>query len=162
MNLFPVSNYTFKIIGEQSESLDRLKRRTESSESLASKITDKSFIGTINNNAFKIISSEIGKGAFCVLSGEIVDNNGGINVEINKTFKILLSFLICLPLAGLILQAISQDNKFLILFILIAILECLMIRYIFIEFAFRILSKQSLNRLSDVLDIETLEKIKND
>lgn len=162
MNLFPVSNYTFKIIGEHSESLDRLKRRTESSESLASKITDKSFIGTINNNAFKIISSEIGKGAFCVLSGEIVDNNGGINVEINKTFKILLSFLICLSLAGLILQAISQDNKFLILFILIAILECLMIRYIFIEFAFRILSKQSLNRLSDVLDIETLEKIKND
>ncbi|GIQ60012.1 hypothetical protein Flavo103_31480 [Flavobacterium collinsii] len=132
MNLFPVSNYTFKIIGEQSESLDRLKRRTESSESLASKITDKSFIGTINNNAFKIISSEIGKGAFCVLSGEIVDNNGGINVEINKTFKILLSFLICLPLAGLILQAISQDNKFLILFILIAILECLMIRYIYL------------------------------
>ena len=47
MNIFPKNDYTFKIIGEQKETLERLKRRTEGSESLTSKITDKSFLGII-------------------------------------------------------------------------------------------------------------------
>lgn len=159
MKIFPASNYSFKIIGEQTESLERLKRRTQISESLSSKITDKSFLGTINNNSFKIISTEIGKGAFCVLNGEVTNKNGTVNVEINKAFQILLFILLCLPIAGLIAQLFTQELNLFLVFIVVAIGQILMIRFIFIELAFRRLSKRSLNRLIDVLDIESLEKI---
>lgn len=158
MNIFPKSNYTFKIIGEETETLERLKRRTEPSESLTSKITDKSFRGIIKDNTFKIISSEIGKGAFCVLTGEIDNKSGQVEVEINKAFRILLSVLLCFPFIGLIAQSFSNKEEFSIIFILVAILQLLMIRYIFIELAFRRFSKSSLRKLSDVLDIDYLEK----
>lgn len=159
MNIFPKNNYTFKIIGEETETLERLKRRTEISQSLTSNITDKSFRGIIKGNTFRIISSEIGKGAFCVLTGEINNQNGHVNVEINKAFRIVLSVLLCLPFVGLIAQFFSNKEAFSITFILVVILQLLMIRYLFIEFAFRRFSKSSLNKLSDVLDIEQIVKI---
>ena len=158
MNIFPKSYYTFKIIGEETETLERLKRRTELSESLTSKITDKSFRGIIKDNTFRIISSEIGKGAFCVLTGEIVNKDGQVEVEINKAFRILLTVLLCFPFIGVIAQTFSNKEGFSIIFILVAILQLLMIRYIFIELAFRRFSKSSLNKLSDVLDIDHIEK----
>lgn len=158
MNIFPKSKYTFRIIGEGTETLDRLKRRTELSESLTSNITDKSFRGIIKDNTFRIISSEIGKGAFCVLTGEIDNKNGQVEVEINKAFRILLSILLCFPFVGFIAQVFSNKEEFSIIFILVVILQLLMIRYVFIELAFRRLSKSSLSKLSDVLDIDHLEK----
>ncbi len=159
MKIFPTSNYSFKIIGEPVESLERLKRKTQISESLSSKITDKSFLGIINNNSFRIISSEIGKGAFCVLNGEISNKNGTVSIEINKTFQILLSIILCLPIAGLIAQLFSQEPNLVVILITATTVQILMIRFIFIELAFRRLSKRSLSRLSDVLDIESIEKI---
>jgi len=158
MKIFPKSDYTFKIIGEETETLERLKRRTEASESLTSKITDKSFLGIIKENTFRIISSEIGKGAFCVLTGKIVNKDGQVEVEINKAFRILLSVFLCFPFVGLIAQFFSNTEEFSLIFILVAILQLLIIRYVFIEFAFRRFSKSSLSKLSDVLDIDHLKK----
>ncbi|MTH14018.1 hypothetical protein [Flavobacterium sp. LC2016-01] len=158
MNIFPKSYYTFKIIGEETETLERLKRRTELSESLTSKITDKSFRGIIKDNSFRIISSEIGKGAFCVLTGEIVNKDGQVEVEINKAFRILLSILLCFPFIGFITLFFSNKQEFSIISILAVILQLLMIRYVFIELAFRRFSKSSLTKLSDVLDIDYIEK----
>ncbi|KFF19117.1 hypothetical protein [Flavobacterium hydatis] len=159
MKIFPTNNYTFKIVGEEAATLDRLKRRTELSESLYSKITDKSFLGIIKDNTFRIISSEIGKGAFCVLTGEIKNQNGLLNVEINKGFRILLSIIWCFPIIALIVQALFVKEEFSVLFILVAILQIAIIRYMFIELAFRKFSKSSLNKLSDVLDISEIKKI---
>ena len=80
MKLFPTNTYTFKLFGEETEALDRLKRRTEFSESLSSQCTDKSFRGIIDRNSFRIISSEIGKGALCVLTGKIENKTAHINL----------------------------------------------------------------------------------
>lgn len=160
MKIFPTSDYSFKLLGEPIESFERLKRRTLISDSLSSKITDKSFLGIINNNSFRLISSEIGRGAFCVLNGEIIDKNGTIKIEINKPFQILLSVILCLPIVVLISQLFSQDSH-LFLLLVVALGQILIIRFMFIEIAFKKLSKNSLNRLSDVLDIESLEKNKN-
>lgn len=158
MDIFPKSVYNFIIVGEETETIERLKRRTELSDSLTSSITDKSFRGTVKRNTFRIISSEIGKGAFCVLTGEIENKNGRVEVEINKAFRILLPVLLCFPFIGLIAQIFSSKGGFSIIFIPVAILQLLVIRYVFIEFAFRRFSKSSLNKLSDVLYIEHIEK----
>jgi hypothetical protein len=140
MNIFPTKEQEFKLIDTQEETLDRLNRRTEKSENLTSANTDKSFRGIINGNEFKIISSVIGKGAFCVMTGKINSKNGHVKIEIHKVFKVLLSIILCFPIIGI--------------FILVIIAQILFIRYVFIGMAFKFLSRESLNRLRDVLDLE--------
>jgi len=158
MKIFPSSVYDFKLINNEKETIERLKRRTENSENLISKITEKSFIGNIKENQFKIISSNIGKGAFCTLNGKINKENGEVIVEINKPFKILLSIFMFLPIIAIIIQLITKPSDFNPIFILVCIGQILIIRFFFIEIFYKILSKQSINKLSDVLDTEWIRK----
>lgn len=152
--LFPTTRRKFILYNSQEETVNRLKRRTEDSYILASKHTDKSFIGDINNNQFRIISSVIGTGAFCVLTGEINDTEGYVQVKVHIGFKILISIpvlvLIILSLISPLLgweDTQMPDIRFLLLLVLF-------IRYIYVGISFKVLSKQSLNRLRDVLDFE--------
>ena len=154
MNIFPTKKQKFKLIDEQAVTLNRLNRRTEKSENLTSQYTDKSFRGTITGNEFKIISSVIGKGAFCVMTGKINSTNGYVKVEIHKVFRILLSIILCFPVIGIVIAILTGTEEFSPIFILVAILQILMIRFVFIGLAFKFLSKASLNRLRDVLDFE--------
>ena len=155
MNIFPTKEHEFKLITSQEETLHRLNRRTEKSENLISAYTDKSFRGIINGNEFKIISSVIGKGAFCVMTGKINDTNGQVKVEIHKAFKILLSIILCFPIIAFF--ALTLTNEFSPIMIIVTIGQILMIRYVFIGLAFNFLSKDSLNRLRDVLDFEWIK-----
>jgi hypothetical protein len=158
MKIFPEKELQFKLIDNQSETLSRLNRRTEKSKNLTSRYTDKSFRGIVNGNEFKIISSVIGKGAFCVMTGEINSEKGKVKIEIHKVFKILLSIMVCFPFIILILHIIFIGvENFEPFSILGIILNILIIRYIAIELAFRFLSKESLNRLRDVLDFEWIK-----
>ena len=157
MNIFPSLEKKFKLIDNQTETLNRLNRRTEKSEMLTSQYTDKSFRGNINDNEFKIISSAIGKGAFCVMSGKIDSEKGNVKVEIHKVFKILLSIILCFPIIGISTIIITGVEEFSPIFILVAIGQVLMIRYLFIGLAFKFLSKESLNKLRDVLDFEWIQ-----
>jgi hypothetical protein len=159
MKIFPTSHYTFKLYGDEKESIERLKRRTEPSESFGSQRTEKSFLGKIDGNSFKIISSEIGRGAFCVMSGKIENNVSFVNVEINKPFRVLLSIILCLPILGLGLSLLLGNIEDVLIIPFVAIFQIIIIRFIAIELAFKFLSKKSLNRLSDVLDIDWIKKV---
>ena len=155
--LFPTKELNFRLVNDQAETLDRLIKRTERSENLTSQFTDKSFRGLINGNEFKLISSTIGKGAFCVLSGQINSIGGSVKVEINKIFRILLTIILLFPLIGIVIMSIIKTEDFSPFMILIAIGQILMIRYFFIGLAFRFLSTESLNRLRDVIDLEWIK-----
>lgn len=157
MNIFPTKEQRFKLIGEQTETLNRLNRRTEKSKNLTSQYTDKSFRGIINGNEFKIISSTIGKGAFCVMTGEINSDKGHVKVEIHKVFRILLSIILCFPIIGITIAILTGTEEFSPVFILVAIGQILIIRYAFIGMALKFLSNASLNRLRDVLDFEWIK-----
>lgn len=153
MKIFPTKELKFKLLDSKEETIERLKRRTEFSEKLTSNFTEKSFRGILFGNEFKIISSEIGKGALCVMTGKIDNDNSYVNVEINKVFRILFSIVFLLPIVSLTIETVKKPNDILI-FILVGIGQILMIRYLFIGLFFYKMSKQSLNRLRDVLDIE--------
>lgn len=157
MKLFPTKELNFRLVNDQAETLDRLNRRTERSDNLTSQFTDKSFRGQIDKNEFKLISSTIGRGAFCVMSGQINSVDGSVKVEIHKVFQILLTIILLLPLVGFLIMAINQTDKFSPIMILVAIGQILMIRYVFIELVFRFLSRESLNRLKDVLDFDWIK-----
>lgn len=157
MKIFPTKELNFKLIDDQAETLNRLNRRTEKSENLTSQYTDKSFRGIINGNEFKIISSAIGKGAFCVMTGAIESDKGNVKVEIHKVFRILLSIILCFPVIGILIAILTGQEEPNPIFILVVIGQILIIRYAFIGLAFKFLSRQSLNRLRDVLDFEWIK-----
>ncbi|MEK6152520.1 hypothetical protein WIW50_04645 [Flavobacteriaceae bacterium 3-367] len=154
MKIFPTKELRFKLINGQAETLNRLNRRTERSKNLTSQNTDKSFRGIITGNEFKLISSVIGKGAFCVMTGEIESDKGNVKVEIHKAFRVLLSIFLLFPIIGITVLVMTEAKDFSPTLILVAIGQILIIRYAFIGLAFRSFSKQSLNRLRDVLDCE--------
>lgn len=154
MKIFPTKEIEFKLLDSQVETLERLKRRTELSENLTSQITNKSFRGIINGNQFKVISSALGSGAFCTMTGEINSDKGFVKIEIHKAFKVLLSILLLLPLIGISAAILTGKEQFSPVFILVVIGQTLFIRYVFVGIAFRFISNASLNRLRDVLDFE--------
>ena len=94
MKIFPTKELKFKLTDSQEKTLERLNRRTEKSRNLTSAYTDKAFRGIIDGNSFKIISSSIGKGALCVLTGTINTESGNLTVTVHKAFKVLFSILI--------------------------------------------------------------------
>lgn len=157
MKIFPTKELNFKLIDDQAETLNRLNRRTEKSDNLTSQYTDKSFRGIIKGNEFKIISSAIGKGAFCVMTGAIESDKGNVKVEIHKVFRILLSIILCFPIIGILITILTGKEEPNPVFILVVIGQILIIKYAFIGLAFKFLSRQSLNRLRDVLDFEWIK-----
>ena len=154
MKIFPTKELKFRLINDQVETLSRLNRRTEKSENLTSQHTNKSFRGIINGNEFKLISSTIGKGAFCVMTGVIESDKGNVKVEIHKVFRILLSIILCFPIIGILTAILTGKEEPNPIFILVVIGQIVIIRYVFIGLAFKFLSRESLNRLRDVLDFE--------
>lgn len=157
MNFFPTKKYTFSLIDTDDKSIERLKRRTYNSDSLISKTTDKSFIGIINVNDFKVISSERGIGTFCVLDGEIKNQKGEIDIYINKPFKYLFSIILLFPLIALIGISVTEGISLSILFL--CLLQFAFIRFAFIGLFFYILSKRSVNKLADVLDTNAISLV---
>jgi len=154
MKIFPHKALEFRLIDSYDETLNRLGRRTDKSKNLTSQYTNKSFRGTLNGNHFKLVSSAVGKGAFCVMTGAIENDKGYVEVEVNQVFRVLLSILLVLPIIGLAATIISDPNKFSLALVLITIVQILIIRFVLVEVAFNFLSKESLNRLRDVLDLE--------
>ena|SRR5690606_5048444 len=154
MNFFPTKKYTFSLIDTDEKSIERLKRRTYESNTLISKTTDKSFIGTINEDSFRIVSSERGTGALCVLDGTIKNQKGRIDIYINKTFKYLFSIILLFPVIALIVISATEGISLNILFL--CLLQFAFIRFAFIGLFFYILSKRSVNKLADVLDTKSL------
>lgn len=134
-----------------------MNRRTEKSENLTSRFTEKSFRGIVNGTDFKVISSVIGKGAFCVMTGKINSDSGVVKVEIHKVFKILLGVFMFLPIFGLVAMIWSKAQEFSPNLIVVMVGQILIIRFVFIGLAFKRISKDSLNRLRDVLDFEWIE-----
>ena len=158
MQLFPTKNINFRLLDSHEATLDRFRRRTEESQYLTSQITDKSFRGRINGNEFTVISSAVGKGALCVMSGEIGKASGTVNVSLHTAFKVLFSFALVAPLVLFLISAFSDPNFLNLVSVLVLIGQTLMIRYVFIGLAFRFQSKESLSRLRDVLDLEWVKK----
>lgn len=134
------------------ESMERLTRRTQLSDILISKYTDRTFIGEVSHNSFRLISSSIGKGTLSVMTGEVNSNFGFVRVEVHKVFKYLFGVMLIAPL--LVFLSSLPENGFSFLYLLITVGQVLMVRFIFLGFFFNFFSKESLNKLRDILDFE--------
>ncbi len=157
-HLYPTTQREFTLIQNQELTLEKLERRREFSTTLISKTTDKSFLGTISANTFQIISSATGIGAFCILKGEINSTTGFVEVSMHKVFKLFIALFYLAPLAGGVAIIVQEQSLlFIPLAVIVSALQFLFIRFVFVGFLFRVLSKESLRRLRDVLDVNWVE-----
>lgn len=154
MKFFPSLDKKYSFISSQEETFERLARRTLISDSLVSQKTDKSFIGKINDKSFRLISSTIGKGALCVLTGNIHGEYLHVKVELNHAFQVLFSILLVLPIIAFISTYFSDPENFTPVLYIVFPLQILFVKFIFIDFTFKYLSKNSLNKLRDIMDLE--------
>jgi len=158
LKLFPSTNHTFELRYDRSSSLSELKLNTKLSKTLFSEWTNKAFIGQISENGFKLISSEIGFGAFCVLTGKLNDNDGKLEIRIHKVFRVLLSIILLLPIIGfgLSVYRIGISKSIGLLFVIITAIA--IIRFVAIELTFRMISQIGLKKLIKIIEIKKLKK----
>ena len=155
MKLFPSKYLTVELREDRVATLNELKRNTKLTDNLISSYTDKKFIGKVNESGFKIISSEIGRGAVCVFTGELQDSVGELEIRIHNAFKVMFSILLSYPLIGFGLITYNQGFEEGIIFLPVHITVLLFIRFVFIELSFRFISKTGLNKLTKTIEIKT-------
>ncbi len=153
MKLFPSKKYSVTLYSESLPALEKLKRNTKHSDSLISSYTDKIFIGIVNKTNFKIITSFVGFGAFCVFVGEFKSHNGIIEIKIHKVFKGMLLIILSYPFIGLGLQLYQNGLENISDFILLMIFSLSIIRFGFIKLLFRIISNMGFKKLSKMIGI---------
>ncbi|WP_031457064.1 hypothetical protein [Flavobacterium chungangense] len=158
MNIFPIKHYEIELLSDSSKALAELKKNTLITNSLTSEWTKKAFIGQVNESGFKIISSIPGRGAFCVLNGKLESKKGFVEITINKAFRILLSIIFLFPIIGFIISFFIKEIEVSISLIIPTLMSIVVFRFILTEIAFRIISKNSLKKLTEIIGITNLKQ----
>ncbi|TXG37292.1 hypothetical protein [Seonamhaeicola maritimus] len=158
MKLFPSKTFATELTSDYSISMQNLKSNTDITDSLTSKHTKKAFRGQVNENGFKVISSEIGRGAVCVFIGNFKEKTGEIEVRMHKAFKVMFSILLSYPFIGFGLIAYNQGIAKGLNLLPILLIGLLVIRFVFIELSFRFISNTGINKLTNILTIKELNK----
>jgi hypothetical protein len=158
MKLFPDKRITVELRNDRAATLNELKRNTKLSDKLVSDYTNKQFIGQVDDSGFKIISSEIGRGAVCVFIGEFQDSLGEIEIRIHNAFKILFLILMLMPIIGVGVSVVIQGIDESMEIVIPAILAILFIRFVLIELSFRFISGTGINKLTRVIGIQEVKR----
>ncbi len=156
--MFPTKQFTAELTENSAIAMAELKQNTDLTDTLVSDWTKKAFRGQVNENEFKLISSEIGRGAICVLIGKFKEKNGEIEVRIHKAFKVMFSILMLMPIIGFGIVAITNGIEKSYGIIIPMIMGVLFIRFVFMELSFRFVSKIGMNKLTRIIGITTLKK----
>jgi hypothetical protein len=157
MDVFPNKSLLLELRDDRATLLDELRRNTKLTNKLVSEYTDKEFIGQVDDCGFKIISSEIGRGALCVFEGDFQDSFGTVEIRINSAFKILFSILILMPIIGFVIAIATQGIEKSIGFIVPVIMLILFIRFVFLELSFRFISKTGLKKLTRIIGLKEVK-----
>jgi hypothetical protein len=157
MKLFPDKRITVELRDDRATTLNELRRNTKLTGRLLSDYTNKEFIGQVDDCGFKIISSEIGRGAVCVFVGDFQDSIGEIEIRIHKAFKVMFSILMLMPIIGFGMSIFTQGIEESIGVIIPMTLALLFIRFVLMELSFRFISKIGFNKLTRIIGIKELK-----
>ena len=154
MNLFPTKEVKFRYKNTRENTHELLIQKTDVSKNLTSGFTKKPFRGMVYQTEFKIISSLIGFGAFCVMTGSLEPETGTVKIKVHNAFKILLSILVVFPFVAISIFAALKGEEITIGAFVPVLLFLLMFRFLMIGLGFKILAMFSLDRLRNELNIE--------
>ncbi|GAA4273196.1 hypothetical protein U6A24_19785 [Aquimarina gracilis] len=156
MNFFSVSNYEIKLENSKDAVLSELNKLTKSSEQYISNWNNQTFIGKVNDNGFEIVLSKKILGQLCVFRGKFQNINGILEIKVNKVFRLIFLIFFIFPIAGFAMALVKNGISKITELILPTISTLFVLRFIFLEFGFRVFSKIGINKL---LKIEGIGKI---
>jgi hypothetical protein len=158
MKLFPHKIVMVELSDNRATTLNVLRHNTKLTDVLGSYYTDKDFIGQVDDAGFKIISSEVGRGAVCVFVGDLQDSIGRIEIRIHNAFKMMFSILMLMPIVVLAISIANEGIRESAGLIFVTLMTIVLLRFVFIEFSFRFISRTGLNKLSKITGIKELDE----
>jgi hypothetical protein len=163
MELFPSKNYSVRLRANDAAVWERLRSLTEPRDFLGSVPTKKHFIGRVKPNAFKVISSQLGRGAFCTVEGHFTDgmHEGKIRVEINKPFRLLMVIFLLMSIGALVFIFLTRPPLAGLRQALMLALLLLFARFVVVELTFRMLSGNCMTGLKKVLEVIEINEVED-
>lgn len=152
MKIFPKSYYSLELDNDSVVAFSKLKKQTLSKGQFVANWNNQTFIGEIKKNEFEIQLSKKLFGEFCILNGKLEDRNGTLEIRTGKIYKIIFVAIVLFVLSGLVVSIIQNKLEFIFQFIL----TILIMRFVFIELGFRLISKIALKKLTEVIEIKKI------
>lgn len=152
MRIFPESNYSIELNNDSISSILKLQDLTLSEKQFVTNWNSQVFIGKVKENEFEIRLSKKLLGEFCILSGKFENKNGVLEIRTGKILKIIFVMITLFILSGIIV-AIMQ-NKLELIFKLV--MSIFVLRFVFLELGFRLVSKLAINKLIDIIGIKKI------
>jgi hypothetical protein len=134
MTLFPSRSFTVEFRDDRATTLKALRQNTKLTDRLVSDYTDKEFIGQVSDCGFKIISSEVGRGAVWVFIGDLQDSLGTLEIRIHNAFKVIFSILMLMPIVGF--GIVGLIDQVVIAMIPLMIMGIVFVRFVYVEISF--------------------------
>lgn len=154
MKIFPESNYSIELNNDYLSAIAELKNQTLSKEQYVANWNNQTFIGKIKENEFEIKLSKKLLRELCILNGKLENKKGILKIRTSKVFKNIFIAIVLFSFSGII-TAITQNKLELIFRLVIAIL---IMKFIFLELGFRLVSKIVLNKLTEIIGINNITK----
>ncbi|MCZ8297991.1 MAG: hypothetical protein O9297_12325 [Flavobacterium sp.] len=153
MTIFPKSKFRYKSDLDIATIFEVLKENTsDGSLSSTAHSTTKYFVGTIENEWFKIISSASRTSMFCVFEGKITPKSNEIEVvhTFHPTFKILFIFWFT-ALISLLIFFPGNSNRI----VAVALFTCFafVLRYFLITIIFKKAEAEGQIKLIEILKL---------
>ena len=165
MKLFPTKKFEIELAEPLESALEKLRNETEPSTSLASEWTKKTFTGQVTESGFKLISSAVGHGPFCILDASFEGQKGTFTAYIHPVFKGLVAVLLFFPILGIVFVTVMNGfgdlDEHLNLLILLPIMFILL-RFGYVQLLFWYTKRGVINRLFYTIEIKELFELQED
>lgn len=156
MRIFPQNDYLIELKNDISVVINELENKTLSKEQFVSNWNNQVFIGKIKKNEFEIKLSKKLFGELCVLKGKLENKKGTLEIRTGKIFKI--GFLLIILSNIIVLITVMNQNKVTIIFyIIMSFLSVFSMRFIFLEFGFKYISKKAIIKLTEIIGIKEIK-----
>jgi hypothetical protein len=154
MKIFPEKDYSIELKNNSSLAISELKSQTLSEEQFFTNWDSQAFSGKIEKNEFKVKLSKKLIGEFCVIEGKLDKKKGILKLSISTTVKFIFIFFVLFAFSGIITAIVQNELE--IIFDLI--MTILVMRFIFLELAFRYVSKRGITKLTETIGIKKTNK----
>ncbi|WP_452233081.1 hypothetical protein [Lacinutrix sp. MEBiC02595] len=152
MKIFPEKDYSIELNKDSSLALSELKNQTLSKEQFVTSWNNQSFIGKIETNEFEVKLSKKIIGEFCVLNGKLENGKGTLKIRTGRIIKIIFIAIVLFAIYGIITAILRTDFEL----VFHLVMTLLVMRFI-LELGFRFVSKNAINKLTDIIGIKTLQ-----
>ena len=154
MKIFPEKEYSIELNKDSLLGISELKNQTLSEEQFVTNWNNQPFIGKIDKNEFEVKLSKKIIGEFCVLKGKLENEKGTLEIRTGRIIKIIFVAIVLFAVSGIITAIIRTELEL----IFHLVMTILVMRYIFLELGFRLVSKSGIDKLTEIIGIKKLNK----